>query len=155
MPRIVKHAGLFLVCLATVASARADNEPQTSILCWWEILISISAIGRACSYEQGTEMNRALEESIVQLDQFILAHSDLPNTHELLEKKKQELLAMRQDEVKIWPESCDPSFEDGENVIGLYQNFADHYSHSPTKLRAEIDEELAKPRKNPLAGICI
>jgi hypothetical protein len=115
------------------------------------MLVAVSAIGKVCSYDQGTEMSRALADSIAQLDRFILAHSDLPNTRELLEQKKQEILARQQEGMSENGDFCDPSSE--LSSIGLYQYFAGQ--NPPEKLRAEIGKELAKPRKAPFAGICI
>lgn len=148
MLKISKMLGVWITCLATLASARADT-PSTSVMCSWGLLVSISAMSRACSYDPQTEMSLVLEESIARLDQFILNHSDLPNTRELLEKKKQEAFANWQDRVSARPESCDPSSEVG--AVRLYQHFADQ---GPAKLRAEIDKELAKPRSDPLGGVC-
>jgi hypothetical protein len=151
LQKIFKGTALFFACLASVSSSRAETEAQTSVLCFWEMLVSVSAIGKVCAYDQGTEMSRALEDAITQLDQFILLHSDLPNTRELLEEKKQEILAQQQEGVRENGEFCNPSSE--ISSIGLHQHFADQ--NPPAKLRADIGEELAKPRKPPFAGTCI
>lgn len=144
----------FMPALATVSGAEAADG--TSVLCSWEFLVVMSAYDEACMLERNLEMKRALEESILQLDAFIIRHSELSNTVPLLAKKKGEFRQRVFDDIDAAREGgLDKCREDEELGIAKdYRAFAE--INPPAKLRTWVRDDLAEAesREFPLAGTC-
>jgi hypothetical protein len=150
MMRILRITGLALACLATTAASHVQQS--TSILCWWDRLVRISANAQACGHPQDPDMTRALAESIARLTGFILARTDVPRAAEMLAAKRERIL---RDELANTVDLSDLGI-DGCDVLRpgnlAYWQFIEKYP--PARLRAEVAHEIALPRANPFYGGC-
>jgi hypothetical protein len=149
-----------LVALALMPSlahaAPSDDElrgdPRGAVLCIWTIYVDLKTIGRVCGFDQESEFEKVLAESIDRMDKFITANSTITQG-ELQRKKDQELSSMREQMEKVGPALSQAGCQGKIKSAGIemYRVFE---VQGAEKIRQDISELLAVPRK-PVFNPCL
>ncbi|MCP4381866.1 MAG: hypothetical protein GY798_10735 [Hyphomicrobiales bacterium] len=122
-----------------------------AVLCAWSIYLAVQTVTSACRLPPGP-VDDAIDEAIVAMDDFILAHSSLHPTRSMLDNFKGELAASRFPAVeweldgKGLPRLC--SSDGREQIVDQVR------SMQPDNIRARVAELLAVPRE-PVMNPCL
>jgi hypothetical protein len=148
-----------LLFLVSAFSAHAEenpvpstSDPHGAVLCIWSIYVQLQDFGTICGFDPDTGLQPVLAESIIRMDKFITANSDI--TQQQLDDKKKALLTSDRDRASKSDQDelrkvCAGEGEGG--VPAVYRKLA---ATDPEHIRWEITKLLEIPRK-PVMEPCI
>jgi hypothetical protein len=122
---------------------KEDKSGAGAVLCVWSLYLSIQAETATCALPR-RPVDDAIDQAIVDIDEFILVNSSLHPTRPMLEKFKRDVSESDINSARRWR---GPQFCKNEDLEFFH-------SSSPEKVQASVKALLAIPRE-PLMNPCL
>jgi hypothetical protein len=122
---------------------KEDKSGAGAVLCVWSLYLSIQAQTAACALPR-RPVDDAIDQAVVDIDEFILANSSLHPTRPMLEKFKRDAAEGEINSARRWR---GPQFCKNQDLEGFR-------SPSPEQVRSSVKALLAIPRE-PVMNPCL
>jgi hypothetical protein len=122
---------------------KEDKSGAGAVLCAWSLYLSIQEQTATCAWPR-RPVDDAIDQAVVDIDEFILANSSLHPTRPMLDKFKHDAAAGEIKSARRWR---GPQFCKNEDLEGFR-------SSSPEKVQSSVKTLLAVPRE-PLMNPCL